>query len=185
MPGTVNPLAYNLFVYFNHLRMLIRDLYLEPLPKLMSSRCFHALVRWRPSNPEVVVEASSQGDGEMRYALTDRQWRQIEQFLPPNGHRGKQWKDHRNVINGILWILRTGAPWRDLPKEFGPWKTIYERFRLWSRNGFWDVLLTALKARKNRERKIDWRLFCIDGTIIRAHKASAGGGKKWAGVGAE
>lgn len=93
---------------------------------------------------------------------------------------GNQWKDHRTMINGILWILRTGAPWRDLPKEFGPWKTVYERFRLWSRDGFWDTLLSDLKVKKNRKGKINWRLFCIDGTVIRAHKASAGAEKKWA-----
>lgn len=128
----------------------------------------------------MVVEASGQGEGEMRYALTDRQWKQIEHLLPENGHRGNQWKDHRTMINGILWILRTGAPWRDLPKEFGPWKTVYERFRLWSRDGFWDTLLSDLKVKKNRKGKINWRLFCIDGTVIRAHKASAGAEKKWA-----
>src|SRR5690606_9528598 len=89
----------------------------------------------------------------MRYALTDRQWKQIEHLLPENGHRGNQWKDHRTMINGILWILRTGAPWRDLPKEFGPWKTVYERFRLWSRDGFWDTLLSDLKVKKKSKGK--------------------------------
>jgi transposase len=115
-----------------------------------------------------------------RYALTNRQWKLIVPLLPGNGKRGKQWKDHRLIINGILWILKTGAPWRDLPLEFGPWKTVYERFRLWSRNGLWDKALAILRAKKNREGKIDWRLFCVDGTVIRAHKASAGAGKKWA-----
>lgn len=114
----------------------------------------------------------------MRYALSDRQWRLIKDHFPVNGRRGNQWKDHRTIVNGILWILRTGAPWRDLPDQFGSWKTVYDRFRRWAQNGFWDELLSHLQALKNRKGKIDWRLFCIDGSVVRAHKASAGASKK-------
>jgi transposase len=113
-----------------------------------------------------------------RYALSDRQWEQIEDLLPQNGKRGGQWKEHRGIIDGILWILNTGAPWRDLPKRFGKWKTVYERFRLWSRNGFWDRLLERLQARRNAEGELDWELFYIDGSLVRAHKAAAGAAKK-------
>ncbi len=58
-----------------------------------------------------------------RGVLTDKAWEQIVPLLPGNGRRGQQWKDHRKVINGILWKLRTGAPWRDLPPRYGPWQT--------------------------------------------------------------
>jgi transposase len=64
-----------------------------------------------------------------RGELTDKAWDRIEPLLPKNGRRGKQWQDHRRVINGILWKLRTGAPWRDLPERYGPWQTCYDRLR--------------------------------------------------------
>jgi transposase len=79
-----------------------------------------------------------------RHALSDVQWERIKDMLPTNGHRGRQWNDHRRVIDAILWILNTGAPWRDLPERFGAWKTVYERFRLWCRTEFWDRLLKRL-----------------------------------------
>ena len=113
----------------------------------------------------------------MRHSLSDKQWNLISDLFPGNGKPGKQWRDHRTIINGILWILKTGAPWRDLPVNFGPWKTVYERFRLWVSNGLWDTILATLQAWKNSSGKIDWRLFCIDGTVVRAHKAAAGARK--------
>lgn len=113
-----------------------------------------------------------------RHALSDAQWERIEEMLPTNGHRGRQWKAHRSVIDGILWILETGAPWRDLPERFGAWKTVYERFRLWCRTRFWDRLLESLLAEANAAGGISWDLFCIDGSVVRAHKAAAGAGNK-------
>ncbi len=113
-----------------------------------------------------------------RHALSDAQWERIEGMLPTNGHRGRQWKDHRRVIDGILWILQTGAPWRDLPERFGSWKTVYERFRLWCRAGLWGCLFERLLAEANAAGGISWELFFIDGSIVRAHKAAAGAGKK-------
>lgn len=113
-----------------------------------------------------------------RYALTDRQWEQIRDLFPHNGKRGGQWKDHRLMMDGILWTLGSGAPWRDLPADFGPWKTVYDRFWRWSRNGFWDQLLEQLQARHQADGKIDWRLFCIDGSVVRAHKSASGARKK-------
>ncbi len=57
--------------------------------------------------------------------FTDEAWARIAPLLPENGQRGGRWRDHREVINGILWKLRTGAPWRDLPERYGPWQTCY------------------------------------------------------------
>ena len=68
-----------------------------------------------------------------RGELTDAAWAVLAPLLPPGGKRGKPWQDHRRVINGILWKLRTGAPWRDLPERYGPWQTCYDRFVRWRR----------------------------------------------------
>jgi transposase len=112
------------------------------------------------------------------YQLTDAQYEQIRGFLPKNGRKGGQWKDHRLLIDGILWALSDGGRWRNLPERFGPWQTVYDRFRKWSRQGLWDRILCHLQARKMRAGAIDWSLFCIDGTVVRAHQAAAGASKK-------
>ena len=83
-----------------------------------------------------------------RYELSDAQWDTIREFLPTNGQRGQQWKDHRLVIDGILWALSDGGRWRNVPGRFGNWKTVYERFRRWSQEGLWDEILGELQARK-------------------------------------
>ena len=113
-----------------------------------------------------------------RHALSDQQWDRIKSFFPENGERGNQWKDHRLMVDAILWISKTGAPWRDLPERFGPWETVYDRFRRWTRDGLWDRILKVLQADANREGEIDWELFCIDGSNVRAHKSAAGAQKK-------
>jgi transposase len=99
------------------------------------------------------------------YRLSETQWEQIQDFLPDNGHRGGQWKDHRLMIDGILWALSDGGRWRNLPAEFGPWQTVYDRFRKWCRSGLWDKILRHLQAR-------------IDGSVIRAHQSAAGASEK-------
>lgn len=120
------------------------------------------------------------GDGIMRrHALSDVQWHRIEHFFPTNGGRGGQWKNHRLMVDGILWMLKTGAPWRDLPEPFGPWQTVYERFKIWSQKGLWDEVLKELQKEFNIEGRIDWELFCIDGSNIRAHRCAAGAQKKF------
>lgn len=113
-----------------------------------------------------------------KYELSDAQWATIRGFLPPNGRRGKQWKDHRVVIDGILWALSDGGRWRNLPDRFGNWKTVYERFRRWSQEGLWGNILGELQARKGASGAIDWHLFAIDGSVVRAHQSAAGASKK-------
>ena len=112
------------------------------------------------------------------YRLSDAQWQQIEDLLPANGRRGGQWKDHRAMIDGILWALSDGGRWRNLPKEFGPWQSVYDRFRRWTRRGLWDKILRRLQARMMRAGEIDFELFCIDGSVVRAHQSAAGASKK-------
>ena len=82
------------------------------------------------------------------------------------------------MLDGILWILRTGAPWRDLPERFGPHQTVYDYYSHWRHDGVFDRVLQALQIRLDREGKIDWDLWCIDGASVRAARCAAGAGKK-------
>ena len=116
-----------------------------------------------------------------RYELTDEQWELLKDSFPSNnGQRGRQWRDHRIILNAVLWILRTGAPWRDLPERYGPWQTVYGRFQRWRREGLFDRILEQLQIRLDADGGIDWDLWCVDGSSIRASRAAAGGGKKGA-----
>ena len=110
-----------------------------------------------------------------RYLLTDAQWARLEPLLPPARPRtGRPNKDHRAVVEAILWRLRTGAPWRDLPAEFGPWQTAYSRFRRWRMAGVWGRVLAALQAGADARGELDWSLHFLDGTTVRAHQDAAG-----------
>lgn len=114
-----------------------------------------------------------------RYELTDQQWQWIESMLPPRtATTGRTPKDPRRMLNGILWCLWSGAPWRDLPERFGPWQTVYDYYRNWRNDGTFDRILAALQIHLDRQGKIDWDLWCIDGSSIRATRAAAGASKK-------
>ena len=108
-----------------------------------------------------------------RGELTDEVWEQIAPLLPENGGRGKQWRDHRTVVDGILWKLRTGAPWHDLPSRYGPWQTCYDRFSRWQRDGTWDRLLAHTQTRFDAVSEVEW-LVSVDSTVARAHQHAAG-----------
>ena len=110
-----------------------------------------------------------------RHELTDDQWATIEPLLPPEKPPiGKPNLPHRQVLNGILWRVRTGAPWRDLPERYGTWQTVYARFRRWQLAGVWDRVLAALQAAADARGEFDWSLHFLDGTVIRAHPHAAG-----------
>jgi len=115
-----------------------------------------------------------------RHELGEEQYQAIVHLLPENGERGGQWGDHHRVLNGLFWRLRTGCPWRDIPERYGPWSTVYDRFCRWSRDGTLDRILEALQVRLDEAGRIDWELFCIDGSSVRASRAAAGGGKRGA-----
>jgi transposase len=107
--------------------------------------------------------------------LSEAQWARLQPLLPPQkAPVGKPAHDHRRILNGILWKLRTGAPWRDLPERYGPWSTVACRFRRWRRAGVWDRLLAAVQQAEDAAGHVDWTLQFVDGTIIRAHQHAAG-----------
>ncbi|MFE0102936.1 IS5 family transposase [Streptomyces sp. NPDC059009] len=110
--------------------------------------------------------------------LTNAEWVRLEPHLPMPGQRGGRWNDHRRVINGILFRVRTGIPWRDLPERFGSWKTVYERHRRWSADGTWDRILTAVQTDADLAGRIDWSMVGVDSTSCRAHQHAAGARKK-------
>ena len=107
-----------------------------------------------------------------RYEVTDEQWKIIEPHLGNKAKRtGRPQADNRKLFNGVLWILRTGAPWRDLPEYYGPWQTVYKRFAQWQENGKLKSLFDQLRE------GADLQDLSIDGTYIKAHRASAGAKK--------
>ena len=104
-----------------------------------------------------------------RFELTDEQWDKIKGLLPPEtGRKGHPSKDNRLILNGILWILRTGAPWRDLPERYGPWGTVYTRFSRWTKQGIWANVFEQISTDSDDESKM------LDSTVIRAHQHAAG-----------
>ena len=112
-----------------------------------------------------------------RGELTEAAWLVIEPLLPKTDGRGRPWRDHRQVVNGILWRLRTGSPWRDVPERYGPWRTCYERFNRWDEEGTWARLLEEVQVKDDAAGRLVWT-FAIDSTIARAHQHSAGAAKK-------
>lgn len=110
-----------------------------------------------------------------RGELTDEQWEKLRPFLPPQKPKiGRPAEDHRRILNGILWILRTGAPWRDLPERYGPHGTVSSRFYRWQQAGIWQRVLEALQPQGDADEQIDWEKHSVDSTIIRAHQHAAG-----------
>ncbi len=110
----------------------------------------------------------------LRHRLTDEQWELIADLFPEPKPTGRPPVDRRTVIDGILWILRAGAPWRDLPADFGAWQTVWRLFDQWNADGLLDAILDRLRSGS----VIDPELWCVDGTSVRAAKCAAGGGKK-------
>ena len=109
-----------------------------------------------------------------RLRMNDKQWQRIQPMIPDGKPGGRPPLDRRTIIDGILWILRTGAPWRDIPEAFGKWQTIWRLFDQWNGDGTLDKVLQKLQG----EIIINTELWCIDGTVIRAARCAAGGGKK-------
>src|SRR5258708_30225258 len=115
------------------------------------------------ANTEIgMIQAPEPGPRIMRYELTDFEWTAIRPFLP-NKPRGVPRVNDRRVLNGIFWILRSGAPWRDLPASFGPYTTCYNRFVRWRMAGIWDLIMKSLAESH------DGSVQMIDTSIVRVH----------------
>lgn len=107
-----------------------------------------------------------------RYEIDDAQWEKIKPFLGNTPKKtGRPQADNRKLLNGVLWIMHTGAPWRDFPEYYGPWQTVYKRFSQWEKDEKLKQLFESV--RKNP----DMQDLCIDGTYIKAHRSSAGAKK--------
>lgn len=113
-----------------------------------------------------------------RHRMTDAEWELISDIFPEPAETGRPPRDPRELLDAIFWIVRTGAPWRDVPEEFGPWKTVYNHFDSWNADGTLDQVRKRLLSRFIDEGEIDSELWCIDGTIVRAARCANGGGKK-------
>jgi len=105
----------------------------------------------------------------IRKQLRDEQWAKLEVVLEANRGAGRRGSNDRNFIEAVLWWRRTGVPWRDLPDEFGPWKTVFNRFDRWSKRGKWTRLFEALRTDADDE----WH--SLDSSINRVHQHAAGG----------
>jgi transposase len=113
-----------------------------------------------------------------RHAIADADWDRIKNLLPGRpGQTGWLAKNNRRFIDAVLWIAKTGAPWRDLPERFGPWNTVWKRFDRWSRKGTWRLVFEALQ-----DPDLEWLI--LDSTVIRAHPCAAGAEKKGTAPGA-
>lgn len=113
-----------------------------------------------------------------RLLLTDEEWDLIADAFPKPAATGRPPQDPREVLDSVLWVLRTGSPWRDLPDEFVPWQTAWRLFDQWNADGILAEVLQRLQAAFAAAGAIDSQLWCVDGTTVRAARCAAGGGKK-------
>jgi len=105
-----------------------------------------------------------------RYELSDRQWDRVRELLPGKiGDPGRSGRDNRQFVNGVLWVLRSGAHWHDLPERYGKWKSVHTRFSRWAKAGVWERIFEAL----TRDR--DNQYLMLDSTLVRAHQQAATG----------
>lgn len=107
-----------------------------------------------------------------RYELSDDEWNRIEPLLPGRvGDPGGHGEDNRLFVNAVIWIARSGAPWRDLPERFGLWNSVFQRFNRWAKSDVWELVYEELKSP-------DLQALMLDSTVIRAHQHAAGSSKK-------
>ncbi|NWB89453.1 IS5 family transposase [Pseudomonas gingeri] len=113
-----------------------------------------------------------------RYELPDEYWELVADLFIEPRRGGRPRADDRLMLNGILWVLCSGAAWRDMPERFGPWSTVYQRFRDWRNRGTFDQMLKRLHIKLNEQGLIDLDTWMIDSTAVKATRASSGAGKK-------
>lgn len=114
-----------------------------------------------------------------RHELADEQWELVAPFiLRKTARTGRPAKDPRLMLNGIFWVLGTGAPWRDLPERFGSYQTVHRYFSRWRRDGVFAAIIESLQVKLDDKGLIDWQLWCVDGASVRASRAAGGADKK-------
>ncbi len=117
----------------------------------------------------MILPPQSRGD------LSQAQWQKLKPLLPPQRPMvGRPSQDHRTTLNGLLWVLRTGAPWRDLPARYGAWETVSGRFYRWRKSGLWQRILARLQQQADADGSVNWEIHFVDGSVIRAHQHAAG-----------
>ena len=104
--------------------------------------------------------------------LTDKQWEKIKPYLPELKSRGRQWASNRACLEGILWILRTGARWQDLPERYPSPSTCWRRLKLWTDQGLWLKIWRVFLTELNRQKRLDWSEAFLDGTFSPAKKGA-------------
>jgi transposase len=114
-----------------------------------------------------------------RHTLTDEQWDLVEPFIPlSTATTGRPANDRRLMLDGIFWILAAGTPWRDLPDCFGPFQSVHRYFSTWRKNGVFAAIVETLQLELDKDGLIDWELWCVDGSNVRAARCAAGASKK-------
>ena len=109
--------------------------------------------------------------------LTDEQWKKIEPLLPQSSGRGRPWADNRRVLEGILWVLKTGARWRDLPSEYPSPSTCWRRLQLWEEQDVWLDVWRQFLAELDARGQLDWRESFVDGSFAPAKKGASASAK--------
>ena len=112
-----------------------------------------------------------------RCELTDEGWERIVDLLPAQA-RGGRWREHRLMLDGMFWVLNSGAPWRDMPDRYGKWETVHGRYRRWTRESLFERFLGRLHLALDEQGRIDWGVFDVDGSDVRAHRSAAEASKK-------
>lgn len=128
--------------------------------------------------PAKSIQAAILRHTRKRHELTNRQRDRLQPLLPPQRPKtGRPAEDLHTIINGILWVMRTGASWRDLPERHGPVSTVASRFYQWTWARFWDRILAAVQQEADQAEQVDWEVHFVDGTVVRAHQHAAGAKK--------
>ena len=104
--------------------------------------------------------------------LSEAAWARIEPLMPQAEGRSRPWRDHRQVVEGIVFRYRTGVAWREFPERFGPWQTVWKRHHRFATDGTWDMLLRVIRSEADAAGRVDWSV-SVDSSIVRAHQHSA------------
>lgn len=113
-----------------------------------------------------------------RYEISPQQWEEIRHlFAEKKSQRGRPPRSHFEIFNGILWVLFSGASWRDVPERYGPWQTVYDLYSKWKKDETIEKVLSHLQMKLDKQGLLDYSKWMVDSTTSRAHKSAAGGKK--------